>query len=543
MVLNVFCNFVASKNQTKIFNKTFLFILNKRIINLMRRNTIKWLKLLAVIVGTVMFAACSSDDDMLPEQTDKNTPVTSNTPAPGVNVTPVLPQKDFRAVWMSTVYQLDWPNTVGWNEGTVNKQKAHYTSYLNKLQELNINAVIFQVRPMADAFYDSPYEPWSKYVSGRRGKKPAWDPLPWLISETHKRGIQFHAWINPYRIATRSGASAKFPTLESTIPAEWVKDYNTVRVYNPALPEVRQRIADIVADLLHKFDIDGIHFDDYFYPSLTSGESMNDNAEYQQYGHGEGLANFRRANVDAMITKVQETIRMIRPNCLFSVSPQGNYDNDYYTMYCDVKKWSQTGMIDVLIPQIYWSTQTYFGPRLKQFADFCTKSHFMVGYGLYRFDGTSSDPYYQTNADLKKQLDIAYANSKVKGGIFFSAKWMLSNPVKTNEVIKEKYNTLVLPPYLGVAPMVQPAAPQNVKADGMKMSWDEVSDCYYAVYRSNPDDNTATLVQITYDTTVNVPVKGNYFVTAVTKGLNAESNISSFVNCDTETSGIHHVTM
>ena len=270
---------------------------------------------------------------------------------------------------------------------------------------------------------------------------------------------------------------------------------------------------------------------------------MNDDTEYATYGKGMRLANFRRANVDSMVIKVQQTIRSIKPNCLFSVSPQGNYDNDYSVMYCDVKKWSKNGWIDVLIPQIYWSTETYFSPRLKIFSDLTVDSKLMVGYGLYRFSGTATDPYYQTSADLKKQFDIAYAISKVKGSILYSAKWMLSNPVKTNAVIKKQFNTLELPPYLGHEPMVQPAAPQNVKADGLVLSWNAVSNCYYAVYRSNGDGEQATLVSITYDTTATVPENGDYFVTAVTKGLNAESNISTIVNCDKEKSGIRNITM
>ena len=268
----------------------------------MQKNPIHWLKMCAVIIGTVLLAACSGDDELLPEPSNKNLPAISNSSKTEVNVTPTLPQKDFRAVWVATVDHIDWPNSMGSTSKIAESQKKYYLRILDSLQAHNINAVMFQIRPMADAFYDSPYEPWTKYITGRRGKKPSWDPLPWLISETHKRGIQFHAWMNPYRIATRSSASTAFPELESTIPAEWVKDYNKVRIYNPALPEVRQRIADIVADVLHKFDVDGIHFDDYFYPSLTSGESMNDNAEYQKYGTGQGIANFRRANVDAMIT-------------------------------------------------------------------------------------------------------------------------------------------------------------------------------------------------------------------------------------------------
>ena len=185
----------------------------------MQKRPVKLLKFLAAIVGIALLAACSGDDDTLTDSTVTPPPSVSKNPTPGENVTPVLPEKDFRAVWMATVDHIDWPNSMGSTSRVAESQKKYYLRYLDSLQALNINAVMFQVRPMADAFYDSPYEPWSKYITGRRGNKPSYDPLSWLISETHKRGIQFHAWINPYRIATRSGASASFPTLESTIPA------------------------------------------------------------------------------------------------------------------------------------------------------------------------------------------------------------------------------------------------------------------------------------------------------------------------------------
>ena len=163
----------------------------------MQKRPVKLLKFLAAIVGIVLLAACSGDDDTLTDSTVTPPPSVSKNPTPGENVTPVLPEKDFRAVWMATVDRLDWPNRYGSIPKTIEGQKNYYLLYLDKLQELNINAVMFQVRPMADAFYDSPYEPWTKYITGTRGTKPNWDPLLWLISETHKRGIQFHAWINP----------------------------------------------------------------------------------------------------------------------------------------------------------------------------------------------------------------------------------------------------------------------------------------------------------------------------------------------------------
>lgn len=495
----------------------------------MHNNILKRLKRCAAITGALLLVGCAGPKQMTKDKTTGTTtgPVDTTTAV----TSPVLPAKDFRGVWMATVGNIDWPDRYTSSAAEIERQKQYYERCLDTLQVHHINAVLFQVRPMADAFYASPYEPWTKYLSGERGRDPGWDPLPWLISQTHKRGMQFHAWINPYRIAARKSRTQKYPALESTIPAAWTKTYRFVRIYNPALPEVRQRIADIVADLLRRYNVDGIHFDDYFYPALERGELMNDKAEYRRYGHGMSLDDFRRANVDSMILKVRQTIQSVRPNCLFSVSPQGNYDNDYRVMYCDVKKWSRNGWVDVLIPQLYWSTERYFTPRLKQFADLSEDSKLMVGYGLYRFGEKAASSYYRSNADLQAQFDTAYANPKVKGSVLYSERWMMTNPVNLNAVIAKQFDRLTLPPYLGHQPMVRPAAPQQVQADGLRLSWDAVPNCYYAVYQSHGHGKEATLVSITYDTSAQVPAAGDYFVTALTLGLNAESEVSAIVRC------------
>lgn len=175
-----------------------------------------------------------------------------------------FPRKELRGVWVATVWELDWP--MGAHDEA--SQKKKYTDYLDLFQECGINAVFFQIRSKADAYYESQYEPWSKTITGTVGKNPGYDVLKFLIDETHARGMQFHAWINPYRVETRGSASAEFPALDPKIPASMVKDYNKIRVYNPALPEVQDRIAAIVKEIITKYDVDGLHMDDYFYPSL-----------------------------------------------------------------------------------------------------------------------------------------------------------------------------------------------------------------------------------------------------------------------------------
>ncbi|HET8829947.1 MAG TPA: family 10 glycosylhydrolase, partial [Pelobium sp.] len=245
----------------------------------------KYLHLVAVLIVAVLLNACKKDDNV----------VTPDPVEPPVDTdAPIFPKKEMRAVWIASVFGLDWPQAVY----GVEAQKKQYTDYLDKFKAMNINAVYFQVKGMGDAFYNSPYEPWSSSITGTRGKDPGYDVLKFMIDEAHARDIEFHAWMNPYRISMRSGAGDSFATLPSTINPTWVADFQKIRIYNPALPEVRQRLVDIVKDMITKYDVDGIHFDDYFYPELQQGEGFNDQADYTKYGAGTAtIQDFRRENV------------------------------------------------------------------------------------------------------------------------------------------------------------------------------------------------------------------------------------------------------
>lgn len=328
-------------------------------------------------------------------------------------------EPELRGVWVSTVEELDWPMGIYDEEG----QKELYRRYLDIFEKLNINAVFFQVRPLADAFYDSGIEPWSASITSERGRDPGYDVLRFLIDETHARGMQFHAWMNPYRIAKREGPQAEFPPLDRLIPAELTLDYAKVRIYNPALPQVRERIARVITDLVSRYDVDGIHFDDYFYPALQAGELMGDEKYFQCYGEGEAdIEEFRRHNVEKMVRLAREAVRKADPSVIFSISPAGNYEYCRDAMYFDIEDICSKGLTDMIIPQLYWSPDApvdYFTPRLQWFSEHTADVPMLVGYPAYRF-GTGDAGFDDAGVFLR-QCAMARSCAKVRGGVIFRA--------------------------------------------------------------------------------------------------------------------------
>lgn len=485
----------------------------------------KYLKYLFFITLLAFVAACSKDDDAIPEEEDK--------PSQGggeQTSSVLLPKKELRGVWMATVWGLDWPM----EKYDATAQKKMYTDYLDLLVEYNMNAVFFQIRGMADTFYESQYEPWSKYITGNTGIKPTYDVLGFLIEEAHKRGIQFHAWLNPYRIATRASKNSSFPQLDAKIPAELVKDYEKIRIYNPALPEVQTRITDIVKEIITKYDVDGIHMDDYFYPSLESSETMNDAAEYQQYGKDDfkSIEDFRRNNVNVVVQNIQKTIIETRPEVIFSVSPAADIERNYNTLFADVRTWAKEGWVDVVIPQLYFATgteATSFNLRLDLWSQYTYDNHLLIGYGIYKFGDSQYGSKFQSSDDLKKQFDLANAKSKVKGSVLYSAKNLVENKVDISDAVKALYGKMALLPYLGRTAAELPSTPTNVKLNGTSLSWAAVAGAvYYAIYRDNGKDKEANLIGTTQELSFKLQDKGTYFITALNK-VNAESKISEFV--------------
>ncbi|MFA6951352.1 MAG: family 10 glycosylhydrolase, partial [Lentimicrobiaceae bacterium] len=300
----------------------------------------------------------------------------------GMYLSAQAPKREVRSVWLSTVWRLDWPSTTvpaanGTNEATReaarNAQKSGLISVLDKLKAANFNTVFFQVRGMCDAFYNSPYEPWSQYLSSERGADPGWDPLAYLIQEAHTRGIEVHAWLNPYRYSTSAESHGNLPNDYATAYPDWLMDYgSSQKILNPGMPEVRKRITDIVADIITNYDVDGIVFDDYFYMSGT--KDVMDDQQFQQYNpNALSRGDWRRENVNQMIKDVQTRINSIKSYVTFGISPAGVAASDinvankygvdpspgsdwqYNGIYSDPLAWLSNGTIDYISPQLYWT--------------------------------------------------------------------------------------------------------------------------------------------------------------------------------------------
>ena len=284
------------------------------------------------------------------------------------------PKREFRGAWLSTVWAIDWPGNRDNTVAAEKSQKAQMIEILDRYKAANMNVCFFQVRGMSDAFYNSAYEPWSKYLCGERGKAPNYDPLQFVIEECHKRGIECHAWINPYRYSTSADTYGTLPTDYSNTHPEWLLDCGGTVVLNPGMPEVRQRIVDIVVDIISNYNVDGIVFDDYFYPN----GGMSDEKDQEQYDayNPDSLerGDWRRHQVNLMVKGVHDAIKELKPWVRFGISPAGvactnrsvankygitpcpsSSDWQYNGIYSDPVAWVSQNTIDYISPQVYWT--------------------------------------------------------------------------------------------------------------------------------------------------------------------------------------------
>ena len=468
------------------------------------------------IIACFTFTACDDDND--PKITEP--PVEES----------IFPKKELRGVWVATVYGLDWPQ----GKYTEAAQKQFYKDYLDKFVETNINAVFVQIRGKADAFYDSPYEPWTVELTGTANGDPGYDVLQFLIDETHARGLEFHAWLNPYRIATRSAATASFPALDSRIDPTWVKDYATIRLYNPALPDVQDRIIDIVSDVVTKYDVDGIHIDDYFYPYpeyYTNG--LEDAAEFATYG-GEytRIEDFRRGNVDKVVQRMYNAIVQIRPSAVFSVAPAGDIDYNFNTLYADVIKWYDNQWADMFIPQIYSATgnpttTTTFNSRLSVWSQYYkTKAALIVGHALYKFgDGTSSG--FQTTKELTEQFRLINKVNGVQGSVLYDARAFFANRINIIDVLKEEvYKNPAVRPFVGRKTLPDPTPATGISQSGTTLTWTAAAGLSSVVYVIPTDETKAKVAAILTTNTFTMTERGKYFISTVNRN-NVESEVSA----------------
>ncbi len=273
------------------------------------------------------------------------------------------PKREFRGAWIQTVFRDDYA------QRSADENRAWLSERLDALSRAGINAVIFQVRPSADAFYQSNLEPTSRFLTGQCGTQADWDPLEFMIEECHRRGMELHAWLNPYRITTSKSETLPKNHYALRHPERVVK-FNGRLYFNPAIEANRQWIVDVTRDIVKRYDIDAIHFDDYFYPYPVKGMKFNDEEQFKATGGGMTLADWRRSNVNRLIADVSKAIKDEKPWVRFGISPFGIWRNkrtdprgsdtrglqNYDDLYADVLLWAELGQIDYLVPQLYWAT-------------------------------------------------------------------------------------------------------------------------------------------------------------------------------------------
>jgi uncharacterized lipoprotein YddW (UPF0748 family) len=486
------------------------------------------------------------------------------------------PKREMRGVWISTHLSLDWPNRTQ----TPAQQRAALAAILDHNKATGMNAAFFQVRSQADAMYASNLEPWSYYLTNNQGSAPApvWDPLQFAIDESHKRGLELHAWINPYRAvantATESNTAQYANTHVSRTHPEWLLTVGTVKILNPGLPQVRDHIAAVIMDIVQRYDIDGLHFDDYFYPTGT----INDDAAYAADPRGfpntvAGRADWRRDNINLMIARVSESIRSAKPWVKFGVSPSGIYRSStdpavgsptssgafqhYSSAFADSRKWLQQGWVDYLAPQVYW----YIGQAGSDYKllvpwwnDNAFGRHIYVGLADYKMNTAGwLDPNQIAN-----QIALNRANPNVLGQVHFRHAFLAANPLNYRTgLLQSTYKRPALLPAMAWKGTVQPMAPGAVSAlDGangvVQLAWTAPADGAdemekvrrFAVYRSDVREvdieKPANLVGLTNaletsltDTTAGAGKYYFYTVTSVNR-LSTESAPAAVTSNDHE---------
>ena len=319
-----------------------------------------------------------------------------------------------------------------------------------------MNAVIVQIRPAGDALYPSQYEPWSEFLTGQQGKAPSpfYDPLEFMIKETHNRGLEFHAWLNPYRAVFNMRISSIAPTHLTQLHPEWFLVYGGKKYFNPALPEVRLHTAKIVKDILTRYDIDAIHMDDYFYPYRIAGKEFPDQKSYLQYGKGMNKENWRRSNCDSIIKLLYETIRSTNPRVKFGISPFGIWRNksqdpmgsetkggqtNYDDLYADILLWLEKGWIDYVVPQLYWERGhklSDYDTLLEWWNQHTYGRQLFIGHGFYR---AGSNLAWRNPAEIPKQIEALRKFKTTQGSVFFNSKVFEKNPLGWNDSLKNNY--------------------------------------------------------------------------------------------------------
>ncbi len=460
-----------------------------------------------------------------------------------------FPKREFRGAWIATVTNIDWPSTPGL---PVAQQQAQLISILDQLKAMGMNAVIFQVRPECDALYQSSIEPWSYWLTGKQGQAPVpfYDPLKFAIEQAHARGMELHAWINPYRAVMKVGNYTLDSTQVSVEHPDWILTFGTLKILNPGIPAVRDYITSVIMDIVRRYDVDGVHFDDYFYP--YDGITTQDTATFRKYSRGfTNIGDWRRDNVNLFVQEVHDSIEAVKPWVKLGISPFGIWRpgypagisglDAYSTLYADAMAWLHQGTVDYLAPQLYWPNgggQDY-AKLMPWWADSIAANgrELYVGQAAYRIPNWAS-------GEMERHIRQDRADGHVAGSIYFSTNSLTGNFGNFADSLKQvyyRYPALIpVMAWKGTVPPNMPSGVQYAESDSgtAGFSWNPPAPVNsdtavrYVLYRfnhpylSSADINGPQGIVSVLDTTFTVPPtpsgSGPYYytVTALDRNWN-----------------------
>ncbi len=462
------------------------------------------------------------------------------------------PKREFRGAWLHTVFQDQYKRQ------STQQNKAYLREELDRLKAAGCNVIIFQVRPQADSFYPSKLEPWSRFITDNgKAPAPAWDPLQFMIDESHARGMELHAWLNPYRVTSSAGQALPKNHVYHKHP-EWFVKYDGKIYFDPALPESRRFITNVVMDIVSRYDVDGIHFDDYFYPYPVKGKAFPDSKSYAKYGKGKNLGDWRRENVDKLIQGIHSKIAAKKPWVVFGVSPFGiwrNKKNDskgsdtnglqnYDDLYADVLLWTRKGWVDYLIPQLYWELE-HKAASYMTLVDWWNRNangrHLYVGQDVEKTMKFADIGGSKETSQLRHKINLTRSAKNIKGNCWWSGYLIAQNKHGIAGALKVKFQSTValVPAY----PWISNKRPEKViglKYSGKKLKWgapvakgsaDDVVK--FVVYRFNPGQsvdigNPEAIEAVTWKNEFNISRPGIYVVTALSR-VNQESKPSKSI--------------
>lgn len=476
-------------------------------------------------------------------------------------MTAANPKTEFRGAWIHTVHQGQYAKQ------STDENKAYLRQQLDLLKAAGINAVIFQVRPSADAFYQSDLEPWSRFLTGTAGNAPTpyWDPLQFMVEETHARGMELHAWLNPYRVTTSVGEKLAKNHIYHKHPERFLT-YDNKLYFDPGLPENREFIYQVVKDIVSRYDIDAVHMDDYFYPypAKKDGKKVEfpDEASFKKYGKGMKRDDWRRENCNLLIEGLHNTIVAVKPWVRFGISPFGVWRNEtsdprgsktkalqnYDDLYADVLLWTEKGWVDYMLPQLYWELEHKLASYIelvKWWDGVANNRHMYVGQYVEKTMDLADLAPSTEKSQLATKIKLSRAYGHTHGNCWWPGYSVTKNYKGIADSLANDFQSTValIPPYNWISDAT-PAAPVAVTAANGKLTWEpatkpagKVEDTVKFVVYNFTDGDAATavndpanIVDVVCGNSFTLPAeaKGRYFVTALDR-VNNESAPSTVV--------------